>query len=285
MSKLGIQRRLSRLTLVSSTFENYSMLIDLPTLCRRHNILNTGVLHIGAHVAEERDLYVACKFTSVLWIEANPSLVLALKQRLNETPAAFAQEAVREAAVFDIEGEQISFHITNNPQASSLLNLGTHQESYPDIKVTQTINVTSRRVDFLHADEPELFNDLTFVNLDIQGVELQALRGFGKVLDQMNWIYTEVNRDYVYVGNALIWELDRYLLEKGFVRCETHMKSSNWGDAFYVRKNGLDGIELRTRILASHLNEMVWRRLLPLWAAFRRLQRKLRHRSRAKRRT
>ena len=50
-----------------------------------------------------------------------------------------------------------------------------------------------------------------FLNLDIQGAELKALKSMGDYLNNVDYIYTEVNSDYVYEDCALITELDDYL--------------------------------------------------------------------------
>ena len=79
--------------------------------------------------------------------------------------------------------------------------------------------------------------DYNFLNFDIQGVELKALKGMKEYLNRVDYLYTEVNSDYVYKDCALIGELDEYLLKFGLVRVETQWCGDcRWGDAFYIRK-------------------------------------------------
>ena len=95
--------------------------------------------------------------------------------------------------------------------------------------------MTTTRVDSLfdkNGINPEEFD---FVNLDIQGVELQALKGFGRYLDNIKYIYTEVNSGEVYKNNDSIEDLDLFLSGFGFKRVETEMTPFEWGDAFYIR--------------------------------------------------
>jgi hypothetical protein len=54
-------------------------------------------------------------------------------------------------------------------------------------------------------------------------------------LHKVDYLYTEVNSNYVYVGCALITELDEYLKQFGLIRVETKMTEFEWGDAFYMR--------------------------------------------------
>jgi len=74
-----------------------------------------------------------------------------------------------------------------------------------------------------------------FINLDIQGVELRAIKGLGEYLSHIDYIYTEVNEDSVYENNDLLKDIDKYLLLKGFSRKETCIINGNWGDALYTR--------------------------------------------------
>ena len=79
-------------------------------------------------------------------------------------------------------------------------------------------------------------NNINFLNLDIQGAELKALKGLGKYIDNIDYIYTEVNTEKVYKDCALMSEIDDFLKEKGFERkCEAIYKQYGWGDAFYMR--------------------------------------------------
>jgi hypothetical protein len=74
-----------------------------------------------------------------------------------------------------------------------------------------------------------------FLNFDIQGAELKALKGMEEYLNDVDYLYTEINSDYVYKGCALITDLDNYLLKFGLKRVETKWTDFKWGDAFYIR--------------------------------------------------
>ena len=66
--------------------------------------------------------------------------------------------------------------------------------------------------------------------------ELKALKGMEGYLHKIDYIYTEVNSDYVYEGCALIGEIDDYLHIFGLKRVETKWCGDyRWGDAFYIR--------------------------------------------------
>ena len=78
--------------------------------------------------------------------------------------------------------------------------------------------------------------EYNFLNFDIQGAELKALKGMENYLSQVDYLYSEVNSDYVYKDCVLINELDDYLNKFGLIRVETYWTPCKWGDAFYIKK-------------------------------------------------
>ena len=82
------------------------------------------------------------------------------------------------------------------------------------------------------------------MNIDIQGAELLALKGMGDLIKYFDYVYLEVNSDYVYKKCALVHEIDDYLSKYNYVRVETSWTDAKWGDALYIRiKNNFDLLE------------------------------------------
>ena len=79
-------------------------------------------------------------------------------------------------------------------------------------------------------------NFANFLNIDIQGAELLALKGMGNIINYFNYVYLEVNQEYVYKNCALVNEIDKYLSKYNFVRVETSWTKAQWGDALYIKK-------------------------------------------------
>ena len=78
--------------------------------------------------------------------------------------------------------------------------------------------------------------DYNMLNLDLQGVELRALKSMGDYIDSIDYVYTEINDQMVYEGNDLLADLEEYLSSKGLYRAGIHLLGEvGWGDAFYVR--------------------------------------------------
>lgn len=206
------------------------MLIPLQELFSRYPIKIRSVLHIGAHECEELNDYVQVGVSpeKIFWIEANPELV--------EKNNSIGIPNIIHAAVSDKE-EFVDFIVTNNGQSSSILELYEHKLEHPHVFETSRIQLKTTTVE--HLVDIKIINTEfpNFVNLDIQGAELKALKGFGKYLNQVDYIYTEVNMKYLYKDCALLHEIDAFLTEKGFRRELISMTRHGWGDAFYLRQN------------------------------------------------
>jgi FkbM family methyltransferase len=203
------------------------MLIPLHDLVKKYNIHFKGVLHVGAHECEElKDYEKYLPRNKILWVEALPNKVEVCKQRY---PNVFIENAV----VSDVI-ETVRFNVSNNGQSSSMLDFGLHSTFHPQVKYITCFETETK---LLKNILPNYNISYNFLNLDIQGAELKALKGMEDYLPNVEYIYTEVNSDYVYKECALITELDEYLLKFGLYRVETKWcENYRWGDAFYIRK-------------------------------------------------
>lgn len=203
------------------------MLFELRELSRIFNMPEMGVLHVGAHEAEESVYYDALGWHPVIWVEAQPNLVAKLNSRLD-----LHVNKIIQAAVWDTSGVELNFNVSSNSQSSSLLELGTHSEDYPSIKYVSELEVTTKRLDEILSEE----DDFRFINLDLQGVEGRAILGLGNLLSKADYLYTEVNKREVYVGCSLISDIDELMKTGGFSRVATRwVPFKGWGDAFYIR--------------------------------------------------
>ena len=202
------------------------MLIPLHDLVKKYNIKFKGILHVGAHECEEiKDYEMYLPRNQILWIEALPGKVEFSKNK-------YPNVVIANAVVSDII-ETVRFNVSNNGQSSSILDFGLHSTFHPQVHYVTCFEVETK---LLKNILPNYNINYNFLNLDIQGAELKALKGMEEYLNNVDYIYTEVNSDYVYKGCALIGELDDYLLHFGLHRVETKWTDCKWGDAFYIRK-------------------------------------------------
>lgn len=192
-----------------------------------------GIIHIGAHLLEERNDYLSEGLRNTIWIEANSEIIAQhnIKQNLLETESIFTY------AITDISNQELTLFCTNNGESSSILKLDKHLNHHPHVYVTKQIKVTTKRIDDIIEENHVNINNYNFMNIDIQGAELKALIGCGDYLNKIDYLYLEVNRDYLYGGCSLIHEIDDYVSTFGFKRIETKWTQFDWGDAFYQKTN------------------------------------------------
>jgi FkbM family methyltransferase len=207
------------------------MLIPFNTICKKYDLKIRGILHLGAHLLEEKPDYDTYNVSKVVWIEGNPKIVQQAKEK-----ADGKVHIVYNYLISDTDDEEVEFNIANNGQSSSILKLGKHSMYHPDVIYTDSIKAKTKTLKTIIKDNSLNINDYNFLNIDLQGVELKALRGLDKYLYYIDYIYTEVNSGNVYEGNDLITDIDEYLKEFGFERVETQFTGAEWGDAFYIKK-------------------------------------------------
>jgi FkbM family methyltransferase len=204
------------------------MFIPVIELFHNYNIKPRTILHVGAHQAEESKPYDKFFNVPVIWIEAQPDLCLALRKRLNPLT-----NTIIEACVLDVDDKIVTFNVSTNSQSSSILDFGTHSFDYPDVLVTEKLSMKTQKLETILTG----YEIPDFINLDIQGVELKALKSLGNSIGKVSVIYTEVNKKEVYKGCDLIDDIDNFLANYGFRRISTRwVLGAGWGDALYLSK-------------------------------------------------
>jgi len=215
------------------------MLITVPELQRWFRVEPTTILHVGAHLAEEDHAYRTAGWgaqSKIIWVESQQRLVEKLSKKLDPKLNQIIQ-----AAVWHENDVELEFNISSNSQSSSLLKFGTHSQNYPEVEFIEKITVISKRLDYLIPDT----HILDFINLDIQGAELSALRGLGNHLWNTRYIYSEVNKQQVYEGCPHIIDIDKFLQPYGFQRIATRwVFRQGWGDALWMRKAEIRGLRI-----------------------------------------
>jgi FkbM family methyltransferase len=190
-----------------------------------------GVIHVGAHIGQERDWYKDQGFTRVLWFEPNTKLFERLQQNIKE----YSNQEAFNIGIHDSLKEG-TLHISNNDGlSSSILELGLHETYRPDITYIDDQIITLIRMDDFIKEKRIDIKEFNFLNIDVQGTELNVLKSFGKLLAKFEYIELEVNKTESYKGCALLPEVDSYLAKFGFVRLAKQITKMGWGDAFYKR--------------------------------------------------
>lgn len=204
------------------------MLIDFRELLPKYNIKPKGICHVGSNRGEEYPVYMEMGIKKQVWYEANPAMYELLLETIKDNP-----EAIGYNLCVGNEFKEVILHESNNQgQSSSVLELGTHKTAHPEVYYQRDIPVQMVRLENLLMDK-----NMDFLNCDVQGFELEVLKGMGELIKQFKGIYLEVNNEHLYINCPLVGELDEYLEIFGFTRVETFWSgNSGWGDALWVLK-------------------------------------------------
>lgn len=201
------------------------MLIPFKTILSKYNLKPTGILHIGGHTGEEWADYQAEGTDRVIFIEA-----------LQDRCFAMQMNAIVVNACVSDKAEVVDFQITNNGASSSMFELGTHLTEHPDIYVVRTVKMATVTVQDIFRSLKLDIMDYDFVNIDIQGGELKALRGMEDLLPYVKALYLEVNVKELYKGIPMQSEIEDYVGKFGFKKAEEQITGHGWGDALYLRQ-------------------------------------------------
>jgi FkbM family methyltransferase len=213
------------------------MLIDLVSLIDKYRLRINGILHVGASVCEELNIYKKCNLTNdnIYWIEGNEDNIQVVKNTLE------SDIKIYNYLIDEIDNVEVDFNISNALMSSSLLDFGSHLQHHQGIFMVEKRKKKTTRLDTFIEENKIPINKLNFLNIDIQGTELRAIKSLGKYIDNIDYIMTEINIEYVYKNCTLLKELDNFLCEKGFSRVENKIYGNcGWGDAFYIKNKLYD---------------------------------------------
>lgn len=213
------------------------MLIPFKELFARYQVRTRGILHLGANIGQEAKAYADLGVRRVFWVEALEDMY----QKLLQTIEPYPENIAFHACLSDKDRDLVTFNrASNGSQSSSYLELGTHAKDYPDTVYIEEIQMYTVRVDTLLKDMFDGETGRWFLNVDLQGAELKAIKGMGNLLWHFDYAYVEVNDREVYKGCPLVGEVDEFLWRYGFVPKETKMMKEGWGDRFYERTRYAD---------------------------------------------
>lgn len=207
------------------------MLISFTNLHNKYKLKIRGIVHIGAHYGEEIQEYVDNGIQKITVFEPLSKNFEVLSQRLQNVNADIEGYQV---ALGSKKGTATMYLSSNESQSSSILKPKQHLELHPDVSF-----VGMEEVEVSLLDDYDI-GDANFINIDVQGYELEVFKGGKKTLENIDYIYCEVNRDEVYEGAPMVEELDEFLGTYGFERVETHWPETyyTWGDALYIKNGG-----------------------------------------------
>jgi FkbM family methyltransferase len=204
------------------------MLLDFDRLVREYRMRIDGVLHIGAHYGQEHPLYKRNGVANVAYFEPLKQNFDILRRSVVDKDVQFFNFAL------GARPDQVEMFVetANNGQSSSVLEPALHLLQYPNITFDFKQTVEMRCLDDIDLAGKK-FN---FINIDVQGYELEVFKGARRTLSGIDYIISEVNRADLYKNCARVEQLDDFLDSYNFKRVETSWDGSTWGDALYLKE-------------------------------------------------
>lgn len=178
----------------------------------KQGLLPKSVIDVGANVGQFA-IAVAKIFPDVKVhsFEPNP----ACAQTLGRNVSSLSNVTVHQLALGDSEGD-VAFHVNSHSHSSSILPLSTnHKSAFPHARELETIQVPLSTLDRIF--EATTFASPVLLKLDVQGYEVQVMRGAREFLKRVDFVVLEASFKPMYDGELLFMETVKLMEEFGFV--------------------------------------------------------------------
>lgn len=223
------QEWLSRLGIATTSSKNMKELKGqanpkVTDLLSRFKISCATVLHVGGHYAEEAQEYFEYGIDRAVFIEGDSTSFTQLQLNVSK----YKNFSAIKSFVSDTSGLAIFYQASNAGASSSLLKPGRHSKERPDILFSEGIKVETQTLDSLNLGEFDL------VVIDVQGAEMQVLKGGQKTALSAKAIWIEVNSGGMYSNDAGTQDIFAYLMET-HSPVYLNLNENYWGDALFIR--------------------------------------------------
>ncbi len=203
-----------------------------------------GLWHGVAASVEHRDLIAGLDLASVVDVGANIGQFSLLVAALHPQARIFAFEPLPEAAAryerlfagnplvrlhraaLGPDRGTATLHVSARNDSSSLLPISDIQSRiFPGTEEVGTATVpVGPLADFVTR---EALVAPALLKIDVQGFELEVLRGAEGLLDSFDWIYVEASWLALYEGQALAGDVIAFVEAQGFTRAGEYNRSED----------------------------------------------------------
>jgi FkbM family methyltransferase len=206
------------------------MLLNFSQLYRKYNLDIKGIIHVGAHYGEEIDEYVNNGIKNLTFFEPISSNLEILKKNISY----YVDKANIDIFPYALgnDKKEVEMYVSSNDGMSScIFKPKLHLIQYPEVTFE-----TKEVVRMIRLDDAKIeFNNFNFLNIDVEGYELEVLKGSKNILNNIEYVYAEINKEQLYENTPHVREIDEFLNYYGFCRVETDWFNITWGDAFYIK--------------------------------------------------
>lgn len=212
------------------------MIFDLNQICSHFNLKIKGVLHIGAFIGEELTAYRKLGLRNTILFEPQKHLYEMVEAKCGGGEQVFniaLGSHPHQSEMFISKTDGGIYH--GSGASSSLLKPKKHLTEHPTISFDNTESVTVECLDTVMQQNNIDTSIYNFLNIDVQGYELEVLKGAIQTLENIDAMILEINRDEMYEGCPMVDDIDHFLSDYNITRALTYWQSESWGDGLYVR--------------------------------------------------
>lgn len=206
------------------------MLLNIYELYSKYKMNIKGVVHVGAHYGEEHPHYKNLGIKNISYFEPGKKTFEELKNRIGEDAKLFN---------FALGSEnKVSSFYYEDADAFGCSSFLKPSSNYDKVSFSILENIEIKKLDEVNLD----FENYNFLNIDVQGFELEVLKGSSNFLKNVDYILCEVHRrtpekELDYIDVPVIEDLQIFLNDYGFELMEVNWAGISWGDAFFIKNN------------------------------------------------
>jgi FkbM family methyltransferase len=203
---------------------------ELKDYMTKHGVKISGVIHVGAHFGQENSTYVELGINKRIFFEPLETNFINLQSYVDKEAILIKKALGNEKKLIEMFVEN-----NNNKMSSSILEPLLHKTQFPNIVFETTETVEMDRLDDMDLD----LTDINMMNIDVQGYELEVLKGSVNTLKQIDYIILEINSVELYKNCPMFDDINNFLIGHGFECIDQFWWGGNFGEGFFVKKKNI----------------------------------------------
>jgi len=185
----------------------------------------TGIIQIGTNTGQEDSMFNSISSNKkFVYVEPIPSCFSVL----NENFGNKENYKLFNCCCGDYDGKTTMYLSSNNFESSSVLKPLAHTTEFASVLFNETKEFPIRKIDSFEIE----FSDYNLLWIDVQGYEIEVLKGAEKCLKNIKYIYVECSNDgfEMYENCSKASNVVELLKEHGFTLIGS---SDNYKDLIY----------------------------------------------------
>jgi len=199
-----------------------------------------GVVYAGAHQGQCIEEFIACGFNRILFIEPDEHNCSVIREKMMKHPDPCIVFHIAQCVAGASNDIKVGMYTEcrNKGQSNSILKPKLHIKQYPDIIFSERPKgeYQMKTIDQIIKDAKMYPHQFHMLYMDLQGYELEAIKGAASLLKAVDYVYSEVSREELYEGCAMFNDLEKELDMLGFSCKSVYWGGTTWGDALFVKK-------------------------------------------------